>query len=308
MGQDFYFYLPMNSKTLLHDSQLESSELIITPRGAIYHLNLRPEEIADTIIVVGDQNRVKRVSQHFDKIEHQLENREFVTHTGILNGKRLTVMSTGIGCDNIDIVVNELDALVNIDLETRLIKPEQRKLNIIRLGTSGSLQEDIDVDTFVISSHGLGFDGLMNFYDVDYSQEELDIKNAFIDQMNWSSSLNPPYVVEASNSLVNLLEPGMTKGITATAHGFYGPQGRALRLSPKQVGLNESLMNFNFNGHRITNFEMETSALYGLSGSLGHDACTVCAIIANRFKKEYSKDYKVTVDLLISNLLEKLVD
>lgn len=296
----------MKKSTIFHSNPIAPSELIVTPRGAIYHLNLRPEEIADTIIVVGDQNRVKRISNHFDRVDHQLENREFVTHTGVLNGKRLTVLSTGIGCDNIDIVVNELDALVNIDLETRQIKSETRSLNIIRLGTSGALQEDVPVDSFVASSHGLGFDGLMNFYQTDYNKDEVDLKLQFERHMNWEDRLNPAYIVKASPSLLQLVSPGMHVGITATAHGFYGPQGRALRLRPWASDLNERLSSFEHAGHRITNFEMETSALYGLSASLGHHACTVCAIIANRFKKEYSKDYKKTVDLLIKDLLQKL--
>lgn len=296
----------MKADTVFHTAPIEPSELILTPRGAIYHINLRPEEIADTIIVVGDQNRVKRISRHFDSVEYQLENREFVTHTGWIGKKRLTVMSTGIGCDNIDIVVNELDALVNIDLESRTIRKEHRQLNIIRLGTSGALQEDIPVDSFVISAFGLGFDGLMNFYDVDYSSEEIALRDEFIRQTEWSDTLNPPYVVKGSDDLVQRIGSGMIKGITATAHGFYGPQGRKLRLNPKKNELNEALRNFRHDGHRITNFEMETSALYGLSGALGHNACTVCAIIANRFQKAYSEDYKKTVDLLIGDLLAKL--
>lgn len=296
----------MHPNTIFHKEQIEPSELIITPRGAIYHLNLRPEEIADTIIVVGDQNRVKRVSQHFDKIDHQLESREFVTHTGVKNGKRISVLSTGIGCDNIDIVINELDALVNIDLESRTIKENHTSLNIVRLGTSGALQEDIPVDSFVLSSHGLGFDGLMNFYETRYSQEETELKKAFINHTGWSNDLNPPYIVEGDTGLRDLIKEGMHVGITATAHGFYGPQGRKLRLNPKVADLNEKLTSFSHNDHRITNFEMETSALFGLSASLGHKASTVCAIIANRFKREYSKDYKKTVDLLIEDLLGKL--
>jgi len=297
----------MIPKTTYHPDPLEPSELIVTEQGAIYHLNLRPHEIADTIIVVGDQNRVERVSRHFDIVEHRIENREFVTHTGRIGNVGITVMSTGIGCDNIDIVVNELDALANIDLETRTINKNPKSLNIIRLGTSGALQEDIPVDSFVISTYGLGFDGLLNFYEATFSSEELAIQSAFTKQTGWTFDLNPPYIAKGSADLLSLLGDGMIHGITATAHGFYGPQGRSLRLSPKINDLNEKLRQFEFNGHRITNFEMETSALYGLSGSLGHHACTVCAIIANRFKKEYSKDYKATVDRLIIDLLEKIV-
>ena len=298
----------MIPKTRYHANPLEPSELIVTEQGAIYHLNLRPHEIAETILVVGDPNRVERVSRHFDIIEHKVENREFVTHTGRIGKCELTVMSTGIGCDNIDIVVNELDALANIDLESRLINKDPKSLNIIRLGTSGALQEDIPVDSFVVSTHGLGFDGLLNFYETTPSDQELAIQNAFVQQTGWSDDLNPIYVAKGSSKLIEQIGEGMIPGITATAHGFYGPQGRSLRMSPKINELNQKLRQFEYLGHRVTNFEMETSALYGLSGSLGHQACTVCAIIANRFKKEYSKDYKSTVDLLIQNVLEKLTN
>ena len=296
----------MNEKTIYHSNPIEPSELIVTKEGAIYHLNLKPHEIASTIIVVGDQNRVDRISRHFDEIEFKIENREFVTHTGRIGNTRISVLSTGIGCDNIDIVVNELDALANIDLTTKKIKSEHKALNIIRIGTSGSLQPEIPVDSFVASTFGLGFDGLMNFYATDFTQEELDLKAAFIAHTHWSETLNPPYFSKASSTLLDLIGSGMTPGITATAHGFYGPQGRTLRLEPKIADLNEKLRNFKYQGQIISNFEMETSALYGLSASLGHKACTVCAIIANRFKREYSKDYKSTIDKLIEDVLGKI--
>ncbi len=296
----------MNRKTIHHNNPIEPSELIVTKEGAIYHLNLKPHEIADTILIVGDPNRVERISRHFDKINFKIENREFITHTGRIGDKSITAMSTGIGCDNIDIVINELDALVNIDLETKKIKENLKSLNIIRLGTSGSLQPEIPVDSFVASTFGLGFDGLMNFYSTDFTPEELELKKAFTEHTSWSSSLNPPYFSKSSPSLFNIIGAGMTPGITATAHGFYGPQGRTLRLQPAIINLNEKLRTFNHEGLFISNFEMETSALYGLSATLGHKACTACAIIANRFKKEYSKDYQATVDQLIVNVLGKI--
>ncbi len=296
----------MLNSAIKHNTPLLPSELILNPDGSIYHLNLLPEDIADDIIVVGDQHRVERISSFFDKIDVKKEKREFVTHTGWYKGKRITALSTGIGCDNIDIVINELDAIVNIDLETRIIKENPRKLNIIRLGTSGALQADIPVDSFVISSYGLGFDGLAQFYKTNFEADELALQSEFIKQVNWKNELNRPYFAKANTALVERLEEGMIKGITATANGFYGPQGRSLRLAPNVPDLNEKLNQFSFEGQRITNFEMETSALYALGGMLGHNTATVCAIIANRFTKTFSEDYKATVDKLIQVLLEKL--
>ena len=285
---------------------IESSELIVNPDGSIYHLRLRPEHIADNIIVVGDQNRVEQISKHFSKTECKISNREFVTHTGEYNGVRISAISTGIGTDNIDIVMNELDAAVNIDLSTRLIKKEKKSLNIVRLGTSGSLQEDIPVDATVISTHAVGFDGVMPFYNFENTEEETALMKAFMQQTQWSHKLNPPYFATGSTSLINKLKEGMYPGITATANGFYGPQGRVLRLSTAFPQMNEKLNQFSFNGHRITNYEMETSALYALGNLLGHQTCTVCAIIANRYKKEYSRDYHATIDQLIVTVLNRL--
>ena len=286
---------------------IAESELILNENGAIYHLNLRPENIADTIILVGDQGRVAKISKHFDVIEFKGQNREFLTHTGRIGSKRITVLSTGIGADNMDIVINELDALVNIDLNARTVKPEHKSLNLIRLGTSGSLQEDIPVDSFMLSSHGIGFDGLLNFYQMGASVEDTDLTNAFMEQTKWKDIFPRPYVVKGSSSLFELLKDGTFQGITATANGFYGPQGRQLRLKPTVLDMNERLQAFNFNGLRITNFEMETSALFGLGRALGHESATVCAIIANRFKKEYSKNHDLAVENLITFLLAKLV-
>jgi uridine phosphorylase len=286
------------------NNQIADSELIINPDGSIFHLKLQPEQIADTIILVGDPGRVDSVSKHFSSIEHKAANREFITHTGTYKGKKISVLSTGIGTDNIDIVVNELDALANIDLKERRILPTHRSLNLIRLGTSGSLQKDIDTDSFLVSSYGLGMDGLLNFYGGLDKINENRISEAFIAHTGWNKNLPFPYVVKASDKLKGIL--GLKSGITATAPGFYGPQGRVLRIPLADKGLNDAFSSFEFEGERITNFEMETSALYGLSSLLGHEACTVCSIIANRLAKTYSKDYKVTVDKMIEMVLNRL--
>jgi len=289
-------------------NKIPESELIINPDGSIYHLHLHPEDIAETIIVVGDQERVAAISKHFDKTEFKMQNREFVTHTGRIGNKRITALSTGIGTDNIDIVMNELDAIANIDLVKRIPKKKQRSLNIIRIGTSGSLQPDIPVDSFLLSTQGLGFDGLMNYYDVKKKAENGKLVNAFIKHTNWNASFARPYLFPGSETLIKKLEKGMYKGITATAPGFFAPQGRELRLKASMQGLNEKLTSFNFKGQRITNFEMETSALYGLGDALGHQCATVCVIIANRIRKEYSKDYKKAVSKLIETVLERVED
>jgi uridine phosphorylase len=285
---------------------IAESELILNPDGSIYHLHLQPGQIADNIIVVGDPGRVKHVSDHFSSIECKVSNREFVTHTGTFQGKRITVLSTGIGTDNIDIVLNELDALVNIDLAKREIKTQKKKLNIIRIGTSGSLQADVPADSFVVSTHGLGLDGLLNYYGRLDAINENEISEAFINHTNWDRRLPYPYIVKGSAELCGRIGKGFITGITATAPGFYGPQGRELRLAPAIKDLNESLTAFRYGELRITNFEMETSALYGLSLHLGHNACTVCAIIANRIAKQYSKDYVKKVDELIRLALERI--
>ncbi len=285
---------------------IAETELILNPDGSVYHLHLRPEQLAENVIVVGDQGRVGNVSAHFQSIEHKVSNREFVTHTGIFRGKRFTVLSTGIGTDNIDIVLNELDALVNIDLGTRTVKPQKTSLNIVRIGTSGALQGDIPVDSFVASSHGMGLDGLLNYYAGMAGCDEPGIAEAFMKHAGWTKGLPYPYTVKASERLLEVLANDQTKGITATAPGFYGPQGRQLRLAPSLPDLNEKLGSFRHGGLRVTNFEMETSALYGLGKLLGHDCCTLCAIIANRVAKRYSKDYRKAVDDLIRLVLERL--
>ena len=286
--------------------KIAESELILNPDGSIYHLKLRPEHISENIIVVGDQGRVETISKHFSNIECKIQNREFLTHTGTYNGKRITALSTGIGTDNIDIVLNELDALVNIDLQKREIKDNKTSLNIVRLGTSGALQGDIPVDNYVMSEYGLGFDGLLNFYQTDKKIFTDEITDAFIKHTEWDSKLARPYTIKASELLMNKLGEGFFKGITATASGFYGPQGRQLRIIPADPFLNEKMETFNFNGNRITNFEMETSALYGLGAMLGHNTLTVCAIIANRISKQFSKDYHPAVEKLIQTILDRI--
>ena len=287
--------------------RIAESEMIINDRGAIYHLDLRPEELADTVIVVGDPDRVKKVSLHFDTIECCQQHREFITHTGYIGNKRLTVMSTGIGPDNIDIAINELDALANIDFTTREIKNNFHKLSIIRFGTSGSLQADIPVDSFVASTHGLGLDNLLNFYSYDKSKDEQEMANAFIEQTKLNTSVTIPYAFKGSEILLQKFGSEFHKGITVTCPGFYGPQGRILRLGVSSPGLIDRLTHFNFNNHRITNFEMETSAIYGLGKLLGHECLSVNAIVANRVVQQFSKDSNTAVEKLIKQALEALV-
>ena len=283
---------------------IAETELILTPENKIYHLNLSKDEIANDIILVGDPDRVSVISDKFESIEHKIQNREFVTHTGILNGKRISVIATGIGPDNIDIVINELDALVNIDFKTRTINKKKKTLNLIRLGTSGALQKDIEVDSFLASSFGLGFDNIAHFYQTEEIIEQ-DMSSKYKQHANWPENLSNPYIVKASDNLLSLF-PDVKKGITATAPGFYGPQGRTLRLNPYISNLHEKMESFNYKKNRITNFEMETSALYYLGKSLGHNTLTICAIIANRLTKEYSKDYKKTVEKMIDLVLKRI--
>ncbi len=288
--------------------KMRNSELILNDDGSVYHINVKEEHLADTIILVGDPGRVEQVSSYFDSIEHKRQNREFFTHTGTYKGKKLTVMSTGIGTDNIDITVNEIDAAVNIDLETRQPKPVRKSLNLIRIGTSGALQEDIPVGTHLISEYALGFDGLMHFYQYNQSEEEALLNKKVNEQLHWNPKLSEPYIVKCSSKLMDKLGGEMTKGITATASGFYGPQGRRLRLNPSDPDINEKLTAFQYENQRITNFEMETSALYGLGNLLGHNCITCCAIIANRIRKEYSDDHSKDVKNLIEKVLNVLAE
>lgn len=284
-------------------SRIAESELIINDRGAVYHLNCKPDEIANTIITVGDPGRVKAVSKYFDSIEFENEHREFITHTGYIGKKRLTCVSTGIGPDNIDIVLNELDALVNIDFETRLIKEKLTTLNIIRFGTSGSLQKEIPVDSFVASTHGLGLDNLMNFYRAENNEEEKQLIQSFNTHTQLNSGNIAPYIHMASVHLLKHFTQKYHQGITVTCPGFYGPQGRILRLGLAYPLLIDHLTSFTFGNHRIANFEMETSAIYGLGKSLGHHCLSLNAIVANRISKEFSKDGGKAVAHLIKNSL-----
>jgi uridine phosphorylase len=285
-------------------SRIAESEMILNERGAIYHLNLKPDEIGSTVFLVGDPDRVKQISRHFDKIDYKGEYREFITHTGFIGKKRISVVSTGIGTDNIDIALNELDALVNIDFTTREIKSTFNSLNIMRIGTSGSLQPEIPVDSFIASTHGLGIDNLLNYYRLEQNDEEKQLLHSFVTSTQLHSQIGYPYIAGASASLIKHFVKDFYQGITITCPGFYGPQGRILRLGVSNPELISRLTQFRFGQHRITNFEMETSAIYGLSRLLGHNCLSLNAVIANRVRKEFSKDGKAAVENLILNVLE----
>lgn len=285
---------------------IEPSELIINADGSIFHLHVRPEQIATTIILVGDPQRVDLVAKHFDSIECDISNREFHTITGKLNGKRLSCVSHGIGCDNMDIVVTELDALVNIDFNTRQVKEKHTELTMIRIGTSGGLQPICPIGSYVVAEKSMGFDGLLNFYDVPEELFDTEIEHAFMEHTGWGKRLTTPYVVSANKELVNLIGYDMIKGITIAAPGFYGPQGRYVRARPADPDLNKKIMTFNYKGQVITNFEMESSALAGLGALLGHKAMTVCAIIAGRVAHNMNTEYKGTIDKLITTVLDRI--
>lgn len=288
---------------------IEASELIINEQGNIYHLNLAPEQLADTIITVGDPDRVPLVSQYFDRIEHKAQHREFVTHTGYIGKKHISVVSTGIGPDNIDIVFNELDALVNIDFNTRTIKKEKKSLSVIRLGTSGALQADIPVDSLVASSFGIGLDNLLHYYQHTDNTEEGYILNDFIQHAQLANTPVTPYIAEGAIRLRNHFTEGYTHGITVTCPGFYGPQGRVLRGSIAFPHLIDALGTFGSRQQKITNFEMETAAIYGLGKILGHYCLSINTIVANRIQKTFSKDSGAAVDKMIRHslaLIEKL--
>lgn len=286
--------------------RIEESELIINPDGSIFHLHLRPEDIADTIILVGDPGRVDTIASFFSKVEITAENREFKSITGTFNGKRISAISTGIGTDNIDIVVNELDALVNIDLKDRTEKSQKKKLKLVRLGTSGALQPDIPVDSFVLTGIAIGFDGLLNFYENRNKVSNLEMEKAFIEHTQWNPLCAKPYFVPSSPELIDLFKDFTINGVTISAPGFYGPQGRVLRLPLADQRLNEKIESFSYQGKRITNFEMESSAINGLSLLLGHYSLTICAIIANRIIKQASPNYKANVKRLIEQTLLRL--
>ena len=292
----------------MQPESIKSSELILTPEGKIYHLNLAPSELAPTVITVGDPGRVEMVSKYFDSIEVKAEHREFKTHTGNFKGKRISVISTGIGPDNIDIVFNELAALVNIDFENRTIKKKLTSLDIIRIGTSGSLTDEIEVDSFLISAIGIGLDNVMHYYNDIDTIFERDFAQKFIDHTQWNPDNSVPYAVKADKSLLEKLSSDITfKGITITNVGFYGPQGRVLRARLRDENLNEKLSSFRIDKKKITNMEMETATMYGMSKLLGHSAISMNAIIANRATGSFSKNSYKTIDELIQYTLEKIV-
>lgn len=283
------------------------SELIINQDGSIFHLHLKPEQMADKIILVGDPGRVELVASHFDSKECEVSNREFRTITGLYKGKRITVQSTGIGCDNIDIVLNEMDALANIDLKTRTENETHRQLTFVRIGTCGGLQPYTPTGTFIASEKSIGFDGLLNFYAGRNEVCDLDFEKAFKEHMDWNTLLCAPYVIDADEELVNrIAADDMVRGVTIACGGFFGPQGRELRIPLADPNQNEKVESFEYNGHRITNFEMESSALAGLSCLLGHKAMTCCMVIANRVEKKVNSTYKNTIDNLIEKVLERI--
>ena len=285
---------------------IPASELIINNDGSIFHLHVRPDQIATTILLCGDPKRVDLIASHFDTIECDISSREFHTITGTYRGKRLSCVSHGIGCDNIDIVVTELDAMVNIDFATRQEKAEHTTLTLVRIGTSGGLQECSPVGSYVVAAKSMGFDGLLNYYEVPDGVFDLDIENAFCDHVGWSRRLPAPYVVSADTELVNRIGHDMVKGITIAAPGFYGPQGRYVRARPADMELNSKIQSFRYNEWQITNFEMESSALAGMSALLGHKAMTVCAIIAGRVSHNMNTEYKGSIEGLIKIVLERI--
>lgn len=286
---------------------IPASQLVLNSEGAIYHLNLHPDQIADDILLVGDPGRVDMIAAYFDKIEVKRQNRELVTRTGWFNGKRITVLSTGMGTDNLDIVMNELDALANIDLKTRMPKEEHHSLNLIRIGTCGALQPDIEVeDSYVATRYAIGLDGLLYFYAKNFEVNEIGLRDAFIEQMNYPKDLPMPYAVECSKPLFDRLAEGYYQGVTATAPGFYGPQGRTLRMPLTYPENNRKMETFNYQGWRVCNFEMESSALYGLGKMMGHNCLTICTVVANRVTEKFATDYHPYIKKLVLNTLERL--
>ena len=285
---------------------IPASQLVLNNEGAIYHLNLHPDQLADNVIMVGDPGRVDMIASFFDKIEVERQNRELVTRTGWFNGERITVLSTGMGTDNLDIVMNELDALANIDLKTRMPKETHRSLNLIRLGTCGALQPDIEPGNNVATRYAIGLDGLLYFYEKHKEVNEIAMRDAFIEQMNYPNDLPKPYVVEGSKVLFDKLAEGYYQGVTATAPGFYGPQGRTLRMHLSYPENNNKIENFDYQGWRVCNFEMESSALYGLGKMMGHNCLTICVAIANRVTEKFTTDYHPYVRKLVESTLERL--
>ena len=285
---------------------IPASQLVLNSEGAIYHLNLHPDQLADDVILVGDPGRVDMIAAFFEKIEVKSENREIITRTGYFNGKRITALSTGMGTDNLDIVINELDALANIDLETRMPKSEHRTLNLIRIGTCGALQPDIKVGETVATRYAIGLDGLLYFYEKHKEVNEIAMRDAFIEQMSYPTDLPKPYIVEGSKELYDRLAKGIYQGVTATAPGFYGPQGRTLRMQLAYPDNNRKIEAFNYQGWRVSNFEMESSALYGLGKMMGHNCLTICVAIANRVTEKFLSDYHPYIQRLIFDTLERI--
>ncbi len=283
------------------------SELIINSDGSIFHLHIKPEQLADHVILVGDPGRVALVGAYFESQECSISNREFNTITGTYHGKRITVISTGIGTDNIDIVMNELDALSNIDFEKRIEKPEIRQLSIVRIGTTGGMQADIPLGSFLISEKSIGFDGVLNFYAGRDSVSDLDFERELKRQLNWNTQLADPYVVDADKDLIHQIgKDDMLRGVTISANGFYGPQGRVLRIDLADMHLNDKIERFRYKGYKITNYEMESSAIAGLSKLMGHKAMTVCCVIANRRVEQANTDYKPYIDQLVKTVLDRI--
>lgn len=290
------------------NKMIPPSELILNPDGSVYHLHLKPEHIAKKIILSGDPERIQLISDHFDYVEHKIRNREFVTHTGSYNGERISAIATGIGTDNIDIVINELDALVNIDLKKRVVRKKHTELQIVRIGTCGSLQKELQVDTAIFSAYSMGMDGLMHFYKKENHPKETAILESFMEQSNWPKEFNRPYIVEASTLLSKSIGKHFIQGITLTTNGFYGPQGRVLRLELKEVDFMEKLRAFQYNDLKILNLEMESSAVYGLSQLLGHQACTVCTVVANRYANKFTKNHLPSIQNIIEIVLKALTN
>ncbi len=283
-----------------------ASELVLDSKGNVYHLGISPENLADHVLLVGDQNRVAAISAFFDEITHRSEHREFVCHTGFYQGKHITALSTGIGTDNIDIVINELDALVNIDLKERKNKEQTTSLNLIRIGTCGILQADIDVHSYILSSHAVGIDNVAHFYPIEFSDHEKALAHSLDSFVGFPDEITP-YCAEASKQLLNQFEGSEThQGITVTSSGFYAPQGRSLRLGTRTPEINEKLEAFSFEGHRVVNFEMESSALFSLGKAMGHQCITICLGIANRPRMEFSKGYETEMNRLIQYVLDRI--
>ena len=286
--------------------QIPTSELIINSDGSIFHLHIRPEHLADIVILVGDPGRVEMVANYFDTQECNISSREFCTITGTYKGKRMTVISTGIGTDNIDVVVSEVDALANIDFETRTEKEEKRVLTLLRLGTSGAIQPDIPLGSFVFARTSVGFDGLLNYYEGRNDVCDLELEKAFVEHTGWNPQCPAPYFIDADEELFEHFKDSVVEGITVAAPGFYGPQGRWLRIAPADKNLNAKIESFRYEGRRISNFEMESSALAGLGKLMGHRAGTLCTIIAQRAVKDMNTDYKPFVRQMIEMALDKL--